>query len=46
MHKVFISYHHKNDQLYKDELIRLGERFGVFIDESVGDGDIDEDLDD
>lgn len=46
MHKVFISYHHKNDQLYKDELIRLGDRFGIFIDESVGDGDIDEDLDD
>lgn len=46
MHKVFISYHHKNDQLYKDELILLGERFGIFIDESVADGDIDEDLDD
>ena len=46
MHKVFISYHHKNDQHYKDDLIHLGKRFGIFIDESVEVGDIDEDLDD
>ena len=24
-HKVFISFHHKNDQIYKDELVKLGE---------------------
>lgn len=46
MHNVFISYHHCNDQLYKDELIRLGKNFGVFIDKSVDTGDISEDLSD
>ena len=46
MHNVFISYHHRNDQTYKSELIRIGNRFGVFIDKSVDTGDIDEDLDD
>ena len=35
MHNVFISYHHKNDQFYKDELIKLGTSFGLFIDKSV-----------
>ncbi len=42
MHKIFISYHHKNDQAYKNELIRLGKRFGVFLDKSVGSGEIPE----
>ena len=46
MHKVFISYHHRSDQIYKNELIRIGNGFGVFIDKSVDTGDIDEDLDD
>ena len=46
MHNVFISYHHEKDQIYKDELIRLGETFGVFIDKSVDTGDISEDLSD
>ena len=46
MHNVFISYHHEKDQFYKDELIRLGENFGVFIDKSVDTGDISEDLSD
>ena len=46
MHNVFISYHHKLDQSYKDELIRMGEDFGVFIDKSVDTGDISEDLSD
>ena len=46
MHNVFISYHHCNDQFYKDELIRLGKNFGVFIDKSVDTGDISEDLSD
>lgn len=40
MHKVFVSYHHRNDQPYKDELIRYGESFGMFIDKSVDSGDI------
>ena len=45
-HKVFISYHHKNDQWYKDELIRMGKEYAVFIDKSVGGGNIPEDLTD
>ena len=46
MHKVFISYHHKNDQFYKNELIKSGKTFGVFIDRSVDTGSISEDLSD
>ena len=46
MHKVFISYHHSNDQFYKNELISLGNQFGLFIDKSVDTDDIDENLDD
>ena len=45
MHKVFISYHHK-DQEYKDELVRMGERRGLFIDRSVDTGDISDQLSD
>lgn len=41
-HKVFLSYHHANDQCYKDEFERL---FGhLFINKSVGIGDIDSDV--
>lgn len=46
MHKVFISYHHANDQWYKEELIRWGEQHGVFIDDSVHSGDIPDEWDD
>ena len=46
MHKVFISYHHENDQLYKNELIKFGKDFGVFIDRSVDTDDISEELSD
>ena len=46
MHKVFISYHHYNDQSYKNELLRLGSSFGVFIDRSVDTGAISEYLSD
>ena len=38
MHKVFISYHHSNDQWYKNELVNCGE--GIFVDRSVDTGDI------
>ncbi len=43
MHRTFISYHHENEQKLKDELI---ENFNEedFIDASVGDGEIDPDL--
>ena len=40
MRKVFISYHHKNDQYYKEELVRFSTRNNVFIDQSVDTGDI------
>lgn len=46
MHRVFISYHHDNDQWYKDELVRFAEKNGIFKDWSVDTGDIDEDLPD
>ena len=45
-HKVFISYHHENDEFYKNELIRLSELHDIFIDRSVDTGDIDETLPD
>ncbi len=45
-HKVFISYHHENDQWYKEELLRINEIHKVFIDASVDTGDIDDSLDD
>ena len=44
MHKVFISYHHGNDQYYKEKLLELNHSLGMFWDRSVGDGDIDDRL--
>jgi len=44
MRKVFISYHHKNDQDYKNELLRMNSQHGIFVDRSVRDGDINENL--
>ena len=46
MHNVFISYHHDNDQYYKEKLVALGTGFSAFIDRSVDTGDISEDLPD
>jgi len=46
IHKVFISYHHANDQVYKEALMQLNRDYGLFIDLSVDTGDIDENLDD
>jgi len=45
-HKVFISYHHGNDQGYKKKLLDMNERHQIFLDCSVDTGDIDEDLPD
>jgi len=45
-HKVFISYHHENDEVYKKALLKLNEKHGLFIDASIDTGDIDEKLDD
>lgn len=46
MHKVFISYYHADDQLYKDELLAINQRNSIFEDYSVNTGDIDDRLDD
>ena len=40
MHKAFISYHHDNDQHYKDKLVWIGEEYELFVDRSVDTGDI------
>lgn len=45
-HKVFISYHHANDQSYKEYLLQLNNLYDIFIDRSVNTGDIDDSLDD
>ena len=45
-HMVFISYHHANDQAYKEALLRLNDAHEIFIDASVDTGDIDDGLDD
>jgi len=45
-HRVFISYHHKNDQNYKEKLLKINEKHEIFIDASVDTGDIDENLSD
>jgi len=41
-HKVFISYHHENDQWYKEKLLEINEEYDIFIDMSVDTGDIDD----
>lgn len=43
-HKVFISYHHANDQFYKNYLESLNEYYDIFINKSVAIDDIDDDL--
>lgn len=45
MHKVFVSFHHANDQRYKDELVRWGTENNVFIDGSVDMGEIPDNWD-
>lgn len=40
MHKVFISYHHTNDQNAKDVLVKWAQENNIFIDGSVDIGDI------
>ena len=46
MHRVFISYHHANDQWYKDELVRFAKQYEIFEDWSVDTGDISDELSD
>lgn len=45
-HKVFISYHHANDQYYKERLLALNAAYGIFVDKSVDTDEIDDDLPD
>ena len=46
MHRVFISYHHENDQQYKNLLVNFGHQHKIFIDVSVDTGDISDNLSD
>ena len=45
MHKVFVSFHHANDQWYKDVLVKWGTENNVFIDGSVDMGEIPDNWD-
>lgn len=42
--KVFISYHHRNDQAYKQALLDFNETHEIFINASVDIGEIDDSL--
>lgn len=46
MHKVFTSYHHRNDQEYKKKLVAMADKHDVFVDKSVDTRDIDSSLPD
>lgn len=46
MHKVFISYHHDNDQWAKEEILDLNQEHQIFVDGSVDTGDISGELSD
>lgn len=41
MHKVFVRYHHANDQRFKQCLVEMGNEYSSFIDRSVDIGYID-----
>ena len=44
-HRVFVSYHHANDENYKNIFeLRFGNRFGVLVRGSIQLGDVDPDL--
>lgn len=43
-HKVFVSYHHANDQYYKDQFEQLFSDYDIMVSKSVKIGDIDENL--
>ncbi|SHI72910.1 TIR domain-containing protein [Halodesulfovibrio aestuarii] len=44
MHKVFISYHHENDQDYKQKLLDMNKKDEIFIDRSVDTGNVKDNL--
>lgn len=41
-HKVFISYYHKDDQCYKDKLLKLNKKYDIFDNYSVPENDVDD----
>lgn len=43
-HKVFISYHHENDQWAKEALLKCNAENNIFIDGSVDTGGINDNL--
>lgn len=45
-HKVFINYHHANDQFYKNKLSTFSKTYNIFEDCSVSTGDVSDDLTD
>ena len=45
-HRVFISYHHDNDQGHKNALVKWANENDIFVDWSVDTGDISDDLTD
>ena len=46
-HKVFVSYHHENDQFYRNRFETLfGEHFDIMVSKSVQVGDLDSNLQD
>lgn len=42
-HKVFISYYHEDDQSYKNALLQANDRYTLFDDWSVQEGEIEDD---
>lgn len=46
MHRVFVSFYHRDDQHYKDCLVEWAKENDIFIDGSVDTGDIPDDWDD
>ena len=45
VHRVFVSYHHANDQGYKNVFeVKFGKQYGVIVPNSVGMDDIDPNL--
>lgn len=44
MHKVFISYHHANDQWAKNQLQQWADQYDLFIDVSVATNNVNDNL--
>ncbi|MBF5054629.1 hypothetical protein ISO4_03231 [Alcanivorax venustensis ISO4] len=44
MHRVFVSYHHKNENYLRKALGEINDKSDIFFDCSVSTGDVNEDL--